>query len=103
MKPLPLLAGGTVAVLCLRPFARAQLAWSIFDETATTAAPASSAANGVTVTVPAGQRVTLVATNFVPIDWTSATSGNVVVTINFKVSGGGRDRHQPRHPAADRL
>ena len=38
--------------------------------------------------MPAGQRVTLIATNFTPVDFTAVTSGNVVVTTSFKVSGG---------------
>ncbi len=66
----------------------AQLQWSVFNETVTTPAPASTATSGVAVTVPAGQRVTLIATNFTPVDFTAVTSGNVVVTTSFKVSGG---------------
>jgi pectin methylesterase-like acyl-CoA thioesterase len=66
----------------------AQLSWSVFNETTSVAAPAATAANGVTVTVPAGQRVTLTATNFTPIDWTAVTTGEVYVTTTFKASGG---------------
>jgi pectin methylesterase-like acyl-CoA thioesterase len=78
----------TAAALAPLSALHAQLQWSVFNETATVAAPAATAASGVTVTVPAGQRVTLVATNFTPIDFTDVTSGNVVVTTSFKVSGG---------------
>ena len=66
----------------------AQLQWNVFNETTTTPAAASNASSGVTVTVPAGQRVTLVATNFTPVDFSAATSGEVFVTTTFKVSGG---------------
>ena len=66
----------------------AQLAWNVFNESTLTPAPSSTATNGVTVTVPAGQRVTLVATNFTPVDFTNVTSGEVYVTTTFKVSGG---------------
>ncbi len=77
------------ALLLLLPFvARAQLSWSVFNETTSTAAPAATSTNGVTLTVPAGQRVTLYATNFTPIDFTAATSGEVYVTTTFKASGG---------------
>ena len=76
------------ALLALTSPLSAQLAWSVFNETAVTPAPASTSTSGVTVTVPPGQRLTLIATNFVPVDWTTATSGTVVVTVNFKVSGG---------------
>lgn len=66
---------------------RAQLQWSVFNESATTAAPVATATSGVTVTVPAGQRVTLVANNFVPFDL-SAAGSEQVAAISFKVSGG---------------
>jgi pectin methylesterase-like acyl-CoA thioesterase len=78
--------GAAVAALCLLPTARAQLQWSVFNETTSTAAPASTAASGVTVTVPAGKTATLAANNFVPIDLTGG--GELYVTINFKASGG---------------
>jgi pectin methylesterase-like acyl-CoA thioesterase len=67
--------------------AQAQLAWNAFNET--TSAPAVSNADGsVTVTVPAGARTTLYATNFVPVDFSAPTAAQVYVTANFKVSGG---------------
>lgn len=66
--------------------ARAQLAWSVFDESAIT--PVASSGERVTVTVPAGQRVTLVATNIVPIDLTAATAPSVAISLTFTVSGG---------------
>ncbi len=79
--------GAAVAALCLVTAAHAQLQWSVFNETTTTAAPASTATNGVVVTVPAGQRVTLVANNFVPFDL-SAAGSEQIAAISFKVSGG---------------
>ncbi|MBL9195291.1 MAG: immunoglobulin domain-containing protein [Opitutaceae bacterium] len=66
----------------------AQLQWNVFNETAVSAAPASNGANGVTVTVPAGQRVTLFASNFRPIEWTNTTVDEVYVVTTFRVSGG---------------
>ena len=66
----------------------AQLNWSVYDETTSTDAPASNSSSGVDITVPPGQRSTLFATNFVPIDWTAVTTAEVYVTIDFKVSGG---------------
>ena len=75
------------AAVFLPLVAQAQLVWSVYNETSTVAAPASTSTNGVVVTVPAGQRVTLVATNFVPVDLTAAGTENYT-TINFKVSGG---------------
>ncbi|MEY2880303.1 MAG: hypothetical protein RLZZ15_2683 [Verrucomicrobiota bacterium] len=89
-SPRPLvrfLARAAAAALGLASVARAQLAWSVFNETATTAAPTSTATNGVVVPVPAGQRVTLVANNFTPIDL-SRDGTEAYVTISFKVSGG---------------
>ncbi|HVU35560.1 MAG TPA: pectinesterase family protein [Opitutaceae bacterium] len=79
---------GRAALLFALPFAaRAQLAWSAFDETNTTSV--ANQPDGTTVvTVPAGQRVTLVSTNFVPVDFTANPTGEVYATINFKVSGG---------------
>ena len=82
------LGAASAALFILLPLcARAQLTWSVFNETTTTAAPASTAASGVAVTVPAGQRVTLVANNLVPIDLTKDGT-EAYVTISFKVSGG---------------
>jgi hypothetical protein len=66
----------------------AQLQWNVFNETTISAAPASNGANGVTVTVPAGQRVTLFASNFRPIEWTNTTVDEVYVVTTFRVSGG---------------
>ena len=83
---LRLLAAGAALAAAAR--LSAQLQWSVYNETTTTPAPASTVSNGVTVTVPAGQRVTLVATNFTPVDFTNVTSGEVYVTTTFKVSGG---------------
>ncbi len=60
--------GAAFAALCLLTSARAQLQWSVFNETTTTAAPASNASSGVAISVAAGQRATLVASNLVPID-----------------------------------
>ena len=73
MHPLTPLRSRAAALLALAtaaliPTARAQLIWSVFNETTTVAAPASTATSGVAVPVPAGQRVTLVANNLVPID-----------------------------------
>ncbi len=79
--------GVAVAALCLVPAGRAQLQWSVFNETTTVAGPASTATSGTVVTVPAGQRVTLVASNFIPIDLTAAGSESISA-ISFKVSGG---------------
>lgn len=65
----------------------AQLAWSVFDETTTT--PVSNNPDGTTsVTVPAGKRATLIATNFQPVDFSAAAPAEVYVTINFKASAG---------------
>jgi hypothetical protein len=75
-----------LAALCLATGARAQLTWSVYNETTTTAAPASTATSGVAVTVQAGQRVTLVANNFVPFDL-SAAGSEQVAAVSFKVSG----------------
>ena len=77
-----------VAALATAARLSAQLQWSVFNETSSTAAPASTATSGVTLTVAAGQRATLVATNFVPVDFSSVSSGEVYVTVNFKASGG---------------
>ena len=63
---------------------RAQLAWNLFDETASTVV--ANAGDRITVTVPAGQRATLYAGNFVPLDLSAPAS--IVVTLNFTVSGG---------------
>jgi pectin methylesterase-like acyl-CoA thioesterase len=79
--------GVLLSALALLLPARAQLQWSVFNETSTTAAPAATAASGVAVSVPAGQRVTLVANNLVPIDL-SRDGTEAYVTISFKVSGG---------------
>ncbi|MBM3851737.1 MAG: hypothetical protein FJ399_01125, partial [Verrucomicrobia bacterium] len=65
---------------------RAQLAWSWFDESSLS--PVTGTPGRVTITVPAGQRATLVATNFVPIDFSAATASPVVVALTFTVSGG---------------
>ncbi|WP_414660580.1 pectinesterase family protein [Horticoccus sp. 23ND18S-11] len=65
----------------------AQLEWSVFDETASTRLAAGSEGKA-TVVIPAGQRATLVATNFVPIDFTAPTAATAAVTITFKASGG---------------
>lgn len=77
-------------VACLVAFAcaaHAQLSWSVYDETSLK--PVANQPDGTTVvTVPAGQRATLVATNFVPVDFTANPTGQVYATINFKVSGG---------------
>ena len=85
---LPALVQAAVLVLLLPLGARAQLTWSVFNETSTVAAPASDANSGVKVTVPAGQRVTLVANNFVPVDFSGGSTAQVYATINFKLSGG---------------
>ncbi|MFO1449473.1 MAG: pectinesterase family protein [Opitutaceae bacterium] len=84
---LPALIG--LAAFCLTSLpASAQLQWSVFNETAVAAAPASTSTNGVTITVPAGQRVTLFASNFRPIEWTNTTVDEVYVVTTFRVSGG---------------
>jgi len=85
---LPVFLQVAALVLLLPLGARAQLTWSVYNETSTTAAPASDANSGVSVTVPAGQRVTLVATNFVPVDFSGGSTAQVYATINFKASGG---------------
>lgn len=78
---------GAALLLGLPLAARAQLAWSAFDESTTT--PVTSQPDGTTVvTVPAGKRVTLIATNFVPVDFTANPTGQVYATISFKASGG---------------
>ncbi len=67
--------------------ARAQFAWSLFDETTLT--PASGAATDrITVTVAPGQRITLVSTSLVPIDLAATTAPAAVISVNFTVSGG---------------
>lgn len=71
---------------CAAPL-HAQLTWSVFNETTTTSAPASTASNGVALSVPAGQRATLVANNLAPFDLTRDGT-EAYVTISFKVSGG---------------
>ena len=63
------LLSSAVALAIFSPL-HAQLQWSVFNETATVAAPVSTSTSGVAVPVPAGQRVTLVANNLVPIDLT---------------------------------
>lgn len=81
-----LLLGAALALLSSLA-ARAQLAWSVFDETTTTAV--ANQPDGTTiVTVPAGKRATLIATNFVPVDFTANPTGEVYATITFKASGG---------------
>lgn len=85
---LPAFTRAAALLLVLPICAHAQLSWSVFNETSTTAAPASNASSGVTITVPAGQRVTLVANNFVPVDFSGGSTAQVYATINFKVSGG---------------
>ena len=87
--PTPrLLRCAVLAALCLVTRLSAQLAWSVSNETTSVPAPASSGTNGVVVTVPAGQRVTLYATNFTPVDFSAVTTGEVYVTTTFKASGG---------------
>ena len=68
--------------------AMAETSFTPNDETKSTPAPASSATNGVIVTVPAGGRVTRYATNFATVDLSAATRGEVYVTTTFKISGG---------------
>ncbi len=91
MPSLTMLRLGRIALLAaacaLTTRLSAQLAWTVFNETTSVAAPASTPTSGVVVTVPAGQRVTLVATNFVPVDL-SAAGTEIYATVNFKVSGG---------------
>src|SRR5882672_2002135 len=87
MKTLRHCLGAAVAALCLVPALHAQLTWSVFNETTTVAGPASTATSGTVITVAAGQRVTLVANNFVPIDLTAAGTESITA-VNFKVSGG---------------
>ncbi|WP_158277509.1 pectinesterase family protein [Opitutus sp. ER46] len=80
-------AGWAALMLASMLSASAQLSWSAFDETTTTTL--SSQPDGTTtVTVPAGKRVTLFATNFVPVDFTARPTGEVYATITFKASGG---------------
>ena len=86
-RRLPSVAAAAALFILLPLCARAQLTWSVYNETATVAAPASTSTSGVVVTVPAGQRVTLVATNFVPFDL-SAAGSEQVAAISFKASGG---------------
>lgn len=66
--------------------ARAQLAWSVYNETTLT--PVTSVGERVTLTVAAGQRATLVTTNLVPIDLSSTTATPVEISLTFSVSGG---------------
>ncbi len=65
---------------------RAQLAWAVFDEN--TLSPVTSTSDRVTITVPAGQRATLVTTNLVPIDLSSTSASPVAISLTFTVSGG---------------
>ncbi len=65
----------------------AQLSWSVFDETTLTPV-AGQASDRVSVTVPPGQRVTLISTGFVPFNLTAAVAPAVTVSLNFTVSGG---------------
>ncbi len=80
------LLSSAVALAIFSPL-HAQLQWSVFNETTTVAAPVSTATSGVAITVPAAQRVTLIANNLVPIDLTR-NGTEAYVTISFKVSGG---------------
>lgn len=64
----------------------AQLAWSVYDETTTKAV--GNTTDSFSITVPAGKSATLVATNFVPINWSTGAAAEAYITVNFKVSGG---------------
>lgn len=80
-------SAGLALLIALPATVHAQFSWSAYDETAVSAV--TNNADGTTsVTVRAGARVTLIATNFVPIDFTAAPTSEVNATINFKVSGG---------------
>ena len=61
--------------------ARAQLAWTVYDEN--TPAPVVSSGGRVVVTVPVGQRAALIATNFIPIDLTLPTAAPVAITLTL--------------------
>ncbi len=65
---------------------RAQLAWTVFDES--TLSPVTSAGDRVSISVPAGQRVTLVSTNIVPFDLTAPSAAPVTLALTFTASGG---------------
>ena len=86
MKILRILSLAVVAALGLATRLPAQLAWSVYDETTTTAVGNTS--DSFSITVPAGKSYTLFATNFVPIDWSSGAAAEAYITINFKASGG---------------
>ncbi|MBI5690073.1 MAG: immunoglobulin domain-containing protein [Verrucomicrobia bacterium] len=83
-------SGWIYAVLLLvaaaGPSLAQQFAWSVFDEATLASVPVT--AGRVTVTVPAGQRVTLITTNFVPLDLTASTAAPLAVTVTFTASGG---------------
>jgi pectin methylesterase-like acyl-CoA thioesterase len=81
-----LLCLGVILALGLTTRLSAQLSWSVSDETTIT--PVNNTTDSFSVTIPAGKRATLIATNFVPIDWSSGAKDEVYVTLNFKASGG---------------
>ncbi len=83
--PLRLLLTALAVLAALSP-ARAQLQWSLYDETAVTAV--TSTGDRVSVTVAPGQRVTLVATNFVPLDLTAPSAAPATLSVTFTASGG---------------
>src|SRR3954471_12275305 len=84
MKTPVLLVRACVIALCFVSHLSAQLSWKAFDETASTMV--SSSAGKTSVTVPAGQRVTLYSTNFVPLNL--SVPGTSVVSLNVSASGG---------------
>jgi hypothetical protein len=88
MSALPRLPFAFAALLALALAAptRAQLQWSLYDETTVTSV--TSTADRVSVTVAPGQRVTLFATNFVPLDLAAATAAPAAVSVTFTASGG---------------
>lgn len=88
-----------VAVLALLSVAfvgaaRAQMKWSAYNgatgallsgTTFEGAATFDAATNSYTFTIPAGTNVTLVTTNFLPVDLTKPASGNVTQTVSFQM------------------
>ena len=98
MKPILLLS--SACLLLLAPPAHAQLKWSAYDPatggllagtTFEQAATFDPATNSYAFTIPANSAVTLVATNFIPVDLEKPASGNVVRSISFQMmsSAGG--------------
>src|SRR5438309_313370 len=84
MKISAVVVRASLMALCLASRLSAQLSWKAFDETGSTSV--TSSGGKTAVTVPAGQRVTLYSTNFVPLNL--SVPGTSVVSLNVSASGG---------------